>query len=214
MSYEKRFQADGSFKIWEVKHKRYVSEDQSTYVRYVERYGADSVKVVEYVAPVVPEPYVPSLDEVKTQKKQEITSSYNNAAANGGCHTGIIVDGKELIVDYSVVDREIWSKGIIAAAMASHASRVIQLSDEELAWCNSGVIAPSMMEKAKNIPTTVRAHDNTFFKITLGEMHQAAIAQNFQVQKDLERKWALEAMVDSLNNIDEIQAINWDTKIN
>lgn len=211
IGYEKRYQSDGSYKIWEVKHNRYIDENQATFLRYVEKYGIESIKIVDYVEPEQPEPYVPTLEELREQKRHEITQSYNDAAQHGACRTGVFVEGIELIVDYSVVDRELWSKGIIAGAMAAHQAGIIELDESDIAWCNSGVISPSMLEKAKNVTTIVRAHDNSFMNINLEQMHKAAIAQNYQVQKDLEHKWALEALIDKIENIKVLETINWDT---
>jgi hypothetical protein len=70
-SYEKRYQHDGSYKIYEIKNKRYVDEDYEEYLTYIENGG--ETQTIDYVEPEpIPEPTLEILIE---NKKQEINNA-------------------------------------------------------------------------------------------------------------------------------------------
>lgn len=53
-------QSDGTFRVWQVKHDRYISELQYQYLEFIAAGGVPDT--VPYVAPVEPVPYVASAE--------------------------------------------------------------------------------------------------------------------------------------------------------
>jgi hypothetical protein len=161
--------------------------------------------------------------KAKIEKIAEIKESWKNADS-GKCLTGIkCLDGEELIIQYSQFDREIWSKkvpGIILEMFTKGFFEVVdkmyeplpntrQITELEATQITLGEIPPRIYLMVKDETLDVRDYNNKFHKITVEMLQKAAIIQNLQVEKDLYKKWTLEAQIAKATNIKEVTAIKW-----
>ena len=142
---------------------------------------------------------IKTLSAIKTKKIKEIKEAWQKADS-GPLFTDITTQGgKQLVIQYSAYDKDVWFKKIIGVALEcinKGALIVLPLGTTEKTLPNhitalealdiqSGRVPPEVFLVIKDVVIEVKDYYNNMEEITLEQMQHAALLQNLQMEKDL-----------------------------